>query len=51
MFIFFKKIFIIKYINKKIAIHTKLSKEIIGNNDYHIGAIDELKRIKDYLNG
>jgi len=38
-----------RIIDYYIAIHKKLSEEIVGNNDYHIGAIDVLKRLKERL--
>ena len=42
--------YIIELLEERIKIHTKLSKEIVGNNDYHLGAIDELKKLIDIIN-
>ena len=42
--------YIIELLEEGIKIHTKLSKEIVGNNDYHLGAIDELKKLIDIIN-
>lgn len=41
---------LVREIDKLITIHTQLSKEIIGNNDYHIGAIRVLGNLKITLN-
>ena len=36
-------------IEKLITIHKQLSKEIVGNNDFHIGAIEVLNRVLEKL--
>jgi len=40
---------IYNFIKKKKLIHKQLAKEIVGKPDYHIGAIDELERLKLFL--
>lgn len=35
------------YADRNISIHTKLAEEIVGNADWHLGKIDQLKNIKE----
>ena len=41
---------IVSDIDISIKIHKQLSKEIVGNNDYHIGAVDCLNKQKTEIN-
>lgn len=37
---------VVKETKKGIVIHEQLSKEIVGNNDYHIGAKEQSERLR-----